>query len=71
MDIQQLEHCPCLRIMMRPVHRMLYFLVLMAWLVNGCESDPRKVDISGIELEVTLERFWMFQPVGGWVSHST
>jgi hypothetical protein len=42
---------------MRPVHRMLYFLVLMTWLVNGCKSDPRQVDISGIGLEVPLERF--------------
>jgi len=43
--------------MMRPVHRMLYFLVLMAWLVNGCKSDPREVDLSGIEIQVPLERF--------------
>ena len=42
---------------MRPVHRMLFFLVLMAWLVNGCKSDPLQADISGIELQVPLERF--------------
>jgi len=42
---------------MRPVHRMMFFLVLMAWLVSGCKSDPLQVDISGIELQVPLERF--------------
>jgi len=43
--------------MMRPVHRMWVFLVMMVWLVNGCNSDPREVDISAIELQVPLERF--------------
>jgi hypothetical protein len=44
-------------IMMRPVHRMLFFLTLIAWLVNGCKSHPLEVDISGIDLSVKLERF--------------
>jgi len=44
-------------IMMRPVHRLLFFLACLACLVNGCKSNPLEVDISGIELQVTLERF--------------
>ena len=44
-------------IMMRPVHQMLFFLALIAGLVSGCNSHPMKVDISGIDLSVPLERF--------------
>lgn len=43
--------------MMRPVHRMLFFLALMAVLASGCNSHPMEVDISGIDLNVPLERF--------------
>jgi hypothetical protein len=44
-------------IMMRPVHRMLFFMMLTLLLVNGCKRHPREVDISGIECSVKLERF--------------
>ena len=44
-------------IMMRPVHQMLFFLALITGLVSGCNSHPMKVDISGIDLNVPLERF--------------
>jgi hypothetical protein len=44
-------------IMMRPVHPMLFFLAVIACLINGCKTHPLEVDISGIELSVPLERF--------------
>lgn len=44
-------------IMMRPVHRMLFFLAVLGLLVNACKSKPLEVDISGIDLRVQLERF--------------
>jgi hypothetical protein len=44
-------------IMMRPVHRMLFFLALIGLLVNACKSKSQEVDISGIDLRVQLERF--------------
>ena len=43
--------------MMRPVYRMLFFLMLIGWLVNSCNSHPMKVDISGIDFSMELERF--------------
>ncbi len=44
-------------IMMRPVHRMLFFLAVIGLLVNACKSKPMEVDISGIDFRVRLERF--------------
>jgi hypothetical protein len=44
-------------IMMRPVHRMLFFLPVLVLLVNGCKSNPLEVNISGIDTAVQLERF--------------
>ena len=44
-------------IMLRPVPRMLLFLVLSFWLLKACKSDSLDVDVSGIDLQVELERF--------------
>ena len=43
--------------MMRPVQRTLVFLGSLALLLVGCTRDSLDVDVSGIELSMTLERF--------------
>jgi hypothetical protein len=43
--------------MMRPVQRTLFFVGAMALLLCGCSHDPLDIDISGIDLDMKLERF--------------
>ncbi|MDF1575293.1 MAG: hypothetical protein P1P86_08905 [Bacteroidales bacterium] len=43
--------------MMRPVHGTRLFLLGIALLITACSSDPLDVDISGIDLQLELERF--------------
>ena len=43
--------------MMRPVQRTMLFLTGFALLISGCRSNPLNVDISGIDLNMKLERF--------------
>jgi hypothetical protein len=43
--------------MVRPVHRFLVFMVFLMILSTGCRPDPLKVDVSGIEIQVEVERF--------------
>ena len=42
---------------MRPVKWTLFFLCSAALLLSACSSDPLDVDVSGIELNMKLERF--------------
>jgi hypothetical protein len=44
-------------IMMRPVQRNLLFLSAIALMLAGCRKNPMEVDISGINANITLERF--------------
>jgi hypothetical protein len=43
--------------MMRPVQRTLLFLSGMALVIGGCRNNPLDVDISGIDLNMKMERF--------------
>lgn len=43
--------------MMRPVHWTLLFLGAAVMLFEGCKSNPLDVDISGIDINMKLERF--------------
>jgi hypothetical protein len=44
-------------IMMRPVQWNLLFLSAIALMLVGCRKNPMEVDISGIDVNITLERF--------------
>ena len=43
--------------MTRPVHRMLFFLYGFVMMGEGCVSHSLDVDVSGIDLDVKVERF--------------
>lgn len=42
---------------MRPVHAIMLFLFSMALVISGCRNKPLDVDISGIDINIELERF--------------
>lgn len=42
---------------MRPVQRTLFFLTTVVLVMTGCSSNPLEADISGIDLNMKLERF--------------
>lgn len=44
-------------IMMRPLHAIMLFLFGAVLVISGCGSNPLDVDVSGIEVDMKLERF--------------